>query len=786
MSSIPTLDPSTLLGCRNAPPKCQNICGMFFPENGQYDGLTPLTKCVVCDCFAASHIHPISSTPNIKTAAQTTEESSKPKPFPSGSATAETISSSRPNIKNSTNFSASPFRDHVKQRDQRRDEGSADTKVTSESTPEPQNPCKRRFEPADAERKEKFENITGRPKKKKKTSASATFKTPAPGPPPAKPTEFHIGLYGKPSFVDHGTAKRPSLSEWQILWTADRIRKIFILPDATHADIMGAIEVAFGDFLPPVAEHTIRFRILQSVVVGRGQSAILKLLESDSLTVNDLLVASLTTRPKGVPIKLASNLVYITLPAGAADIDEVVKSPKEPIKSRKGKKYCSKPMEVSDDSNSEESDQDSGKEESNDTQVLTLQPPEFNMLKRLIYNMHGPKGTDVKYDWWSPASKCHWIYIGFGSTGTRAAKWLEKIEDMINHSKTSDPAYQDAFTHMAEILQDNILSDCEMLVNLASTISVWTPTDYDTFTTTFALGPSGMDLLVTCLEKVYSKAEAAGPFFLTQLAKDFPNIHKGICELPNALLVLVEYFRKNTLRELWDPKNGFSELLAILRNSGEKLPLGSLTSLFRHDLSSIDLRGFSYHDIREGLQQAFGHLSNSSRINVLALSRGTSGLHGFYSEFVEHVLDKMSNGRQQYNKIYNLFATLCQALVHAIEAFLQNRSQSTSPNIPLSASTASPTPTTAHSSHSRIAAATKFADRALHLTWATFVHELMRDFPHPLLSKRVQANALQGLPKRKQAIKLLKAYHPDQNVNATSEWREITLILAQAIGAAHV
>ncbi|KAJ3805144.1 hypothetical protein F5876DRAFT_82121 [Lentinula aff. lateritia] len=169
MSSPHTLDCSHLLSCRNSvlsPTKCQAYCGMFTPEEGNVGAITALTKCVVCGCYAASHLHPVqecNSAQNVESKPENSEHQSSfssirifalkkidcnaqffsmvqdastqpsgsfpeskksqlpfskdAKPFPSDSATASRIFESHTDSKIAAeNFSASPFRDHPLQK----------------------------------------------------------------------------------------------------------------------------------------------------------------------------------------------------------------------------------------------------------------------------------------------------------------------------------------------------------------------------------------------------------------------------------------------------------------------------------------------------------------------------------------------------------------------------------------------------------------------------------------------------------------------------------------------
>ncbi|KAJ4468009.1 hypothetical protein C8R41DRAFT_906042 [Lentinula lateritia] len=802
MSLPVSLDPSLLGSCRNSPPKCQAFCGIFCTEDGLLDSVSASTKCLICGCFAASHIHP----PDHKTQTTSTSmdppplSSSKPfpKPFPSGSATANSIFGARSGLKTTAQqFSASPFRDHIKERETRRES----TNVNATSDPELGD--KRRFNPAEADRKAQFDNITGRPKKKKKadlpksTKSSAKISESLP-----KPVVFHVVLYGKPSLVSRGEATRPSSTEFQALWSSRRIRPISLPPHAAHFEICTAIELAFADLLPATVQPSdVQFCILQVQKVGRGQSALLKLLEKDTFNVDDLRMASVSAKPKDIPSTVVKTCFYITLPSGSSDIDPV--DSENSTKSTSGKPR--KKSKKSDDYSSDDSiDFDEENGANNMPKSLLLRPLDFDILKRMLVNMAGPSDSD-HCDWWTTSSEHHFIYSGYTDTTKMLTNWFQRLAATSNGKSASpDLIYQEVFRRIMDIISVNVIGNATDLVKLHRSIPVWTTFDDDEFTFIFSLGPSGMDLIVTCLETVFSEGEAAGPNFVRKFASNYCDIYQNLRELPTALLSLVKRFRERTFRGLWDPKNGYSQLIHVLDQQGQNLPNGSVSSIFYHEMSHINLTSLSSADIRIGLEKVFGSITDSTKIHPSALCKGQYGLHGFYSRFAGDILDWMNMNRDgnDYKHIFNDFATLCGALADRIKTHFPSTQRASTSGHTSGPSCSSPlrssfTPTSGSapnqpsatvsssstSSSSRVAAAQAFAERVKDFKWSEFVQALLQDYPHPELSKRLYFTDIKKLNKIQQYRKLYLIYHPDRN-RIPLEWNQIANILTQTIGYA--
>ncbi|KAJ3859151.1 hypothetical protein EV359DRAFT_86749 [Lentinula novae-zelandiae] len=727
MSLPVSLDPSLLGSCRNSPPKCQAFCGIFCTEDGLLDSVSASTKCLICGCFAASHIHP----PDHKTQTTSTSmdppplSSSKPfpKPFPSGSATANSIFGARSGLNTTAQqFSASPFRDHIKERETRRES----TNVNATSDPELGD--KRRFNPAEADRKAQFDNITGRPKKKKKadlpksTKSSAKISESLP-----KPVVFHIVLYGKPSLVSRGEATRPSSTEFQALWSLRRIRPISLPPHAAHFEICTAIELAFADLLPATVQPSdIQFCILQVQKVGRGQSALLKLLEKDTFNVDDLCMASVSAKPKDIPSIVVKTCFYITLPTGSSDIDPV--DSENSTKSTSGKPR--KKSKKSDDYSSDDSiDFDEENGANNIPESLLLRPLDFDILKRMLVNMAGPSDSD-HCDWWTTSSEHHFIYSGYTDTTKMLTNWFQRLAATSNGKSASpDLIYQEVFRRIMDIISVNVIGN---------------------FTFIFSLGSLGMDLIVTCLETVFSEGEAAGPNFVRKFASNYCDIYQNLRELPTALLSLVKRFRERTFRGLWDPKNEYSQLIHVLDQQGQNLPNGSVSSIFYHEMSHINLTSLSSADIRIGLEKAS-------------------------TVFMDFILDWMNMNRDgnDYKYIFNDFATLCGALADRIKTHFPSTQRASTSGHTSGPSCSSPlrssfTPTSGSapnqpsatvsssstSSSSRMAAAQAFAERVKDFKWSEFVQALLQDYPHPELSKRLYFTDIKKLNKIQQYRKL--------------------------------
>lgn len=152
--------------------------------------------------------------------------------------------------------------------------------------------------------------------------------------------------------------------------------------------------------------------------------------------------------------------------------------------------------------------------------------------------------------------------------------WFQRLAATSNGKSASpDLIYQEVFRRIMDIISVNVIGNATDLVKLHRSIPVWTTFDDDEFTFIFSLGPSGMDLIVTCLETVFSEGEAAGPNFVRKFASNYCDIYQNLRELPTALLSLVKRFRERTFRGLWDPKNGYSQLIHVLDQQGQNLPV---------------------------------------------------------------------------------------------------------------------------------------------------------------------------------------------------------------------
>ncbi|KAJ3911958.1 hypothetical protein F5877DRAFT_85347 [Lentinula edodes] len=614
MSSPRTLDSTRLLSCRNSvlrPTKCQAYCGMFTPEEGDVGAITALTKCVICGCYAASHLHPVqerdsaqnveNKPENISSDASTQPSGSFPetkksqlpfskdaKPFPSGSATASRIFGSRTDSKiPAENFSASPFRDHVTRRKERRDNAQAETDSTLASSEATSESRKRRFEPAEIERKERFEDITGRgrPKKKKKPQKTSTGPIPrATSSKSSKQVTFHIGLYGKTSDLAAGKAKRPTPAEFQFMQYSGRIRAVIINENASHDDICNAVELKFDELLPTT--DIARFSLLQCVLNGgQGTLAALRPSPLTLFMVKDLEFACLFTRPKGIPAKAYPNFLYISLPAGSEDLDSL--NPEGDVKtngsSQKSKsKAKSKARQVNTESDEEsglsgkgDDEDDTAKQKTEleqdgtTSEPLSLWTVEFDCLVRILYNMTGDKGFE--YPWWTPVTKHHEQYRSFASTAARLKLWLRRI--------TKNDLDDFVFQHVVGIIRHDILTACEGLQALYASQSSWSSADHRQFLDLFSLGPGGLDLVVECLQILYDEFQVVDLGILTRLARDYTDVYEGVRRLPKMLLSLVHLFRAKNSRYLWDPKDGFSEFLIILGKYRGQLPVCVFRSL---------------------------------------------------------------------------------------------------------------------------------------------------------------------------------------------------------------
>ncbi|KAF9063389.1 hypothetical protein BDP27DRAFT_1368035 [Rhodocollybia butyracea] len=382
---------------------------------------------------------------------------------------------------------------------------------------------------------------------------------------------------------------------------------------------------------------------------------------------------------------------------------------------------------------------------------MTFNCAELDALKKLT-------------QWTDGAERHYWVYAGYADATKSTRKWFDRLKKGAPHG-----VY---FEQLRDLIKDDIVEPAQELIQLSLTIASWTQVEKDKFNVLFSLGPFGLNLIVTCIEMFLQEAASAGKSFGEKLACECPDILTSFRSLPTALLSLN----------------------------------GSRHSVFSYDLESVDLDNFSAYDIREALIQAFGSITEPAKIISSALCGGAFGLHGFYQRFAEHVLDRMGTNCQEYEKIYQLLACLCQALAHRLISHAASlpgtakpdarsagrpskRTPPTRSSSPLPSETMASTSGSADSPSnkpipSHVAAAEAFAARVSLFTWENFVRDLLRDFPHPKLSKRLDHAVIHGLPAARQYCQLNLAYHPDQNIGEPAEWRSIALVLTQAIGAA--
>lgn len=92
------------------------------------------------------------------------------------------------------------------------------------------------------------------------------------------------------------------------------------------------------------------------------------------------------------------------------------------------------------------------------------------------------------------------------------------------------------------MIVEDILDPCTPLIALNATKAFWNASEIEQSKLLFSLGPSGMPLILSCLETVYEESERAGIYFCPRIVKDYPDLYKRLCELPNALLGLVCHF----------------------------------------------------------------------------------------------------------------------------------------------------------------------------------------------------------------------------------------------------
>ncbi|KAJ3967636.1 hypothetical protein EV361DRAFT_953056 [Lentinula raphanica] len=78
------------------------------------------------------------------------------------------------------------------------------------------------------------------------------------------------------------------------------------------------------------------------------------------------------------------------------------------------------------------------------------------------------------------------------------------------------------------------------------------------------------------------------------------------------------------------------------------LPKGNEFSLFTSDIAKINLMTQSVTNIKDGLVNTFGHLTNSTKIKPSVLCRGRYGLRALFYRQIECVLDWYDTSRKDY------------------------------------------------------------------------------------------------------------------------------------------
>ncbi|KAK0222473.1 hypothetical protein EDD85DRAFT_960114 [Armillaria nabsnona] len=288
-------------------------------------------------------------------------------------------------------------------------------------------------------------------------------------------------------------------------------------------------------------------------------------------------------------------------------------------------------------------------------------PPAFWRLERLHSNMAVLRTQCPK--WFSPGLTSYpspVIFKNIKALQPVFSAHITKLDVLYGYEKSN--AVNSFLVFLNQLLHEQV----QPLIELAMSISVSSassPTLEKCFDDIFVVGPGGVGILISFLMELFNMFRA--------LPKDIPLDDSGTSaqrffhELPSHLCVLLIHLRTKHHRSLWDA-DSCRDLIYILHNHGNKLPIGTPQSNLYTCFSKIDIGEdpLKISHITFLLANTFGNLSEPKNMCYDAICTGQYGLDGFYSSVVVPVLDDIDCDVDGYHDLLTVLAKLCKGLAH--------------------------------------------------------------------------------------------------------------------------
>ncbi|KAK0445298.1 uncharacterized protein EV420DRAFT_1720560 [Desarmillaria tabescens] len=465
-----------------------------------------------------------------------------------------------------------------------------------------------------------------------------------------------------------------------------------------------------------------------------------------------------------------------------------------------------------------------------------LPPGDYLVVTRLVTFMARPTPDQ---NWWAPsAKKVHPTFQNFTPEATGLTAFLRAIRAAGPH--VFPPS--SVATFLDQAWEKSALS--AVFPRLAN-LTMWTVVDEEEFDAIFALGPGGLLILTEFLASVYD-------IFCKELLDcQEPSViavRKKYYESATVLLTLVRKVRSKYHRSLWDPASGFRELAVLLHKNSHQLPVGDPNDRMYRELQKINMSTMTVDHVKFHLRDAFHSATDPTDMFEDVVRGGPFGLDGFYSSYVQYVLDVMPTSDPRFNSMHDLLLATSKALGRKVANYLKKPSsrrneddmtnsdslasdwyddvKETTDDIKTRRSRRHPvsvhdsdsepdktdssrTNTKASSSESSkrhpdpppsskpkpkprprpipVESARVRAARKLvdeNLPLEALMNRLLCDWPHPKPEKRPKMDNWSVLSLKKKAQRLQLVYHSDKNVNETEEWKKISAALVTAINVA--
>jgi hypothetical protein len=123
-------------------------------------------------------------------------------------------------------------------------------------------------------------------------------------------------------------------------------------------------------------------------------------------------------------------------------------------------------------------------------------------------------------------------------------------------------------------LLSEVLSEARLFSMLTDKLICPSDNDDSAFNINFSVGPGALDLFLRFMDAIYDIFEPSS-LPLRHLHDEAHHVYLHLRDLPSDMLVLLKYLRRSIPRHLYDPTDGFRELISILTNHGDKLPVRS-------------------------------------------------------------------------------------------------------------------------------------------------------------------------------------------------------------------